>query len=97
MAVSGGGARIARPPVARSGPLRAQLARLFMIFAMWGCLRGFAHLGWMVLQHPARCAHVRYAHCASPGTLRQRGYIDELTHAVANLAFGTVKLGHALL
>ena len=73
------------------------LARLSMIFAMWGCLRGFAHLGWMVLQHPARCAHVRYAHCASPGTLRQRGYIDELTHAVANLALGTAKLGHALL
>ena len=97
MAVSGSGARIAQPPVAQSGPLRARSAPFPMVSAMRGCLRGLAHLGWVVLQHPARCAHVRYTHCASPGTLRQRGYINEITHAVAILAFGTVKLGHALL
>ena len=90
MAVGGGGARIAQPPVARLGPLQPRSALFLMVFTMRGCLRGLAHLGWVVLQHHARCAHMRCAHCASPGTLRQRGYIEDFKHAVVNLAFGSV-------
>ena len=96
MAVSSGGARIAQPPVARSGQLQARSAYFSMMLTTRGCLRGLAHLGWVVLQHFTPSAHMRCAHCASPGTLRQRGFIEDFKHAVANLAFGTVKLGHAL-
>ena len=45
----------------------------------------------------ARCAHMRCAHRASPETLRQRNFVEEITQAVADLAFGTVHCGHALI
>ena len=84
MAVSAGGARMAQPPVACSGPPRAHSAPFSMFFAMRSCLHGLAHLRWVVLQHLLD-AHTCAAHtvqarkpCVSV-TLSKRSHRQWLT------------------
>ena len=87
-----------QPPVARSGPSWARSACFSVYSAMRSCLRGLARLGAMVLQHSARCAHMLRTRC-TPGTLRMQSARTGTVHtrAVANLAFGIVRCGNALL